>query len=63
MYYPPEQNCTTSTCTCHAALTGLLGWIAVEAIFDGRTTAIGAGSGAVAGLVAITPAAGSSIAV
>lgn len=41
-----------------AACTGLLGWIGVEAIFDGRTTAIGAGSGAVAGLVAITPAAG-----
>ncbi|ONH34004.1 ammonium transporter [Protofrankia sp. BMG5.30] len=36
----------------------LLGWIAVERLRDGKATALGAASGAVAGLVAITPACG-----
>ncbi len=36
----------------------LLGWLAVERFRDGHATAVGAASGAVAGLVAITPAAG-----
>ena len=41
-----------------AACTGLLGWILVERWRTGRPTTLGAASGAVAGLVAITPAAG-----
>ena len=41
-----------------AAATGLLGWVAVEAVKDQVTTALGAVSGAVAGMVAITPCAG-----
>jgi Amt family ammonium transporter len=36
----------------------LLGWIIVEKLRDGHSTTLGAASGAVAGLVAITPAAG-----
>jgi Amt family ammonium transporter len=36
--------------------TALLGWIVVEWIRDGKPTALGGASGAVAGLVAITPA-------
>ncbi len=36
----------------------LVGWLAVERFRDGHATAVGAASGAVAGLVAITPAAG-----
>jgi len=42
-----------------APAAALLGWIFVEKIRDGKPTSIGAGSGAVAGLVAITPAGGS----
>ena len=34
----------------------MLGWILVEKLKHGKATSIGAGSGAVAGLVAITPA-------
>jgi Amt family ammonium transporter len=36
----------------------LLGWILIERIRDGHATTLGAASGAVAGLVAITPACG-----
>ncbi|MGH8960744.1 MAG: ammonium transporter [Jatrophihabitantaceae bacterium] len=39
-----------------ATATGILGWLAVEQFRDGRPTTVGAASGAVAGLVAITPA-------
>ena len=39
-----------------ATAAGLLGWIFVEWVRDKKPTALGAGSGAVAGLVAITPA-------
>ncbi|MEU3455047.1 ammonium transporter [Micromonospora sp. NPDC006766] len=39
-----------------ATAAALLGWIAVEWVRDGRPTLVGASSGAVAGLVAITPA-------
>jgi len=39
-----------------AAAGGLLGWILVEKIRNGRPTSLGAASGAIAGLVAITPA-------
>ena len=41
-----------------AAAAGVLGWTAVSWIKDGKPSVIGAASGAVAGLVAITPAAG-----
>jgi Amt family ammonium transporter len=41
-----------------ATATALLAWIVVEKIRDGHSTTLGAASGAVAGLVAITPAAG-----
>ncbi|MFF4650630.1 ammonium transporter [Streptomyces sp. NPDC001380] len=42
-----------------AGCTGLLGWLAVEKRRDGHATTLGAASGAVAGLVAVTPACGS----
>ncbi len=41
-----------------AASTGLLGWLIAERLKGGRATTLGAASGAVAGMVAITPAAG-----
>ena len=41
-----------------AAAAGALGWAAFSWIADGKPSVIGAASGAVAGLVAITPAAG-----
>jgi Amt family ammonium transporter len=39
-----------------ATATGVLSWLLVERIRDGHPTSLGAASGAVAGLVAITPA-------
>jgi Amt family ammonium transporter len=41
-----------------ATAAGVLGWIIVEKLRDGRPTLVGASSGAIAGLVAITPACG-----
>ncbi len=41
-----------------AAAAGMLGWLVVERIKTGHATTLGAASGAVAGLVAITPCAG-----
>ncbi|GAB7071061.1 ammonium transporter [Mycobacterium hodleri] len=41
-----------------AGCLGMLGWLTVERIRDGRPTTFGAASGVVAGLVAITPACG-----
>ncbi|MBV8950876.1 MAG: ammonium transporter [Actinobacteria bacterium] len=41
-----------------AAAAALLGWLLVERLKDGHATTLGAASGAVAGLVAITPCAG-----
>jgi len=41
-----------------ATAAALLGWIIIEKIRDGKPTLVGASSGAVAGLVAITPACG-----
>jgi Amt family ammonium transporter len=41
-----------------AAAAAMLGWLVVERIKDGKATTLGAASGAVAGLVAITPCAG-----
>jgi ammonium transporter, Amt family len=46
------------TNTMIATSAALLGWIVVEQVRDGKPTTLGAASGAVAGLVAITPAAG-----
>jgi len=45
---------TTHLATCAAVLS----WLVVEWIFRGKPTTLGAATGAVAGLVAITPAAG-----
>ena len=45
-------NTTAATCA------AMLGWLAVEKLRDGHATSIGAASGVVAGLVAITPACG-----
>ena len=41
-----------------AASAAMLGWLVVEKLKDGHATTLGAASGAVAGLVAITPCAG-----
>jgi Amt family ammonium transporter len=41
-----------------AAAAAMLGWLVVEKIVTGHGTTLGAASGAVAGLVAITPCAG-----
>ncbi|NLU63209.1 ammonium transporter [Rhodococcus sp. HNM0563] len=41
-----------------ATAAAILGWLATERVRDGKATSLGAASGAVAGLVAITPAAG-----
>lgn len=41
-----------------AASAGMLGWVLAERVKDGHPTTLGAASGAVAGLVAITPCAG-----
>jgi Amt family ammonium transporter len=45
-------NTTVATCA------AILGWLAVEKVRDGKATSLGAASGVVAGLVAITPACG-----
>ena len=42
--------------TIGATAAAVLGWVIVEKLKDGKATSIGAASGAVAGLVAITPA-------
>ena len=42
--------------TLGATAAAIIGWIVIEKIKDGKPTAVGAASGAVAGLVAITPA-------
>ena len=42
--------------TLGATAAAILGWILIEKIKDGKPTSVGAASGAVAGLVAITPA-------
>ena len=44
------------TNTMVATAAGLIGWILAERVRDGHPTSLGAASGAVAGLVAITPA-------
>ena len=47
------------TNTMIAGSTGILGWMLVERLRDGTFTSFGAASGAVSGLVAITPSCGS----
>jgi len=42
-----------------ATMAAMLGWIAVERLLRGKATSLGAASGVVAGLVAITPSCGS----
>jgi Amt family ammonium transporter len=42
--------------TLGATAAAIIGWLIIEKIKDGKATSIGAASGAVAGLVAITPA-------
>ena len=44
--------------TTSATAAGIIGWLVTEKIRDGHATSLGAASGVVAGLVAITPAAG-----
>jgi Amt family ammonium transporter len=41
-----------------ATMAAMLGWLAMERILHGKATSLGAASGVVAGLVAITPACG-----
>lgn len=41
--------------TLGATAAAVIGWLIVEKLKDGKATSVGAGSGAVAGLVAITP--------
>jgi Amt family ammonium transporter len=45
--------------TTAATAAAMLGWLLVEKVRDGKGTSLGAASGVVAGLVAITPACGS----
>jgi Amt family ammonium transporter len=52
----PEQAGLILINTMGAPATAMLGWLLVERIRDGHPTSLGAASGAVAGLVAITPA-------
>ncbi|WP_343050129.1 hypothetical protein [Nocardioides ungokensis] len=47
------------TTTLVAGAAGTLGWLVVERLRDGHATSLGAASGMVAGLVAITPSCGS----
>lgn len=49
---------TAFVATNAAAASGMLGWLVLDMVFKGKPTAIGAITGAVAGLVAITPACG-----
>jgi Amt family ammonium transporter len=46
------------TATQVAAATGAMAWIIIEALHQGKSTALGFASGILAGLVAVTPAAG-----
>ncbi len=48
----------TFTNTTLATMAAILGWLVIERLLHGKATSLGAASGIVAGLVAITPAAG-----
>jgi Amt family ammonium transporter len=50
---------TTFLNTTVATMAAMLGWLLMERILHGKATSLGAASGIVAGLVAITPACGS----
>ncbi len=50
---------TTFMNTSIATMAAMLGWLLMERILHGKATSLGAASGVVAGLVAITPACGS----
>ncbi len=52
-----ETGRTFSTTTL-ATMAAILGWLLIERLLHGKATSLGAASGIVAGLVAITPAAG-----
>ena len=54
-----DHLATSAFCTTHfAAAAGVLGWSLYEWLHNGKPSVLGAASGAVAGLVVITPAAG-----
>ncbi len=54
-----EKAAIVFTTTLLAGAAGSLGWLLLERIRDGHATSLGAASGLVAGLVAITPSCGS----
>lgn len=54
----PEEMGRTFGNTTLATMAAILGWLLIERILHGKATSLGAASGIVAGLVAITPAAG-----
>ena len=53
-----EQAARALLNTFIAGGAGMLGWLAIERLRDGHATSLGAASGVIAALVAITPAAG-----
>jgi Amt family ammonium transporter len=55
--FPLETGRTFANTTL-AAMAAILGWLAIERILHKKATSLGAASGIVAGLVAVTPAAG-----
>ena len=55
--FPLETGRTFATTTL-ATMAAILGWLAVERLIHKKATSLGAASGIVAGLVAITPATG-----
>ena len=55
--FPLETGRTFATTTL-AAMAAILGWLLIERLMHGKATSLGAASGIVAGLVAITPATG-----
>jgi len=55
--FPLETGRTFATTTL-ATMAAILGWLAVERLLHKKATSLGAASGIVAGLVAITPATG-----
>ncbi|WP_232677862.1 ammonium transporter [Nocardioides sp. R-C-SC26] len=55
---PVAEMSRTFANTTLATMAAILGWLLLERIMHGKATSLGAASGIVAGLVAITPAAG-----
>jgi Amt family ammonium transporter len=54
----PAEMARTFSNTTLATMAAILGWLAIEFLLHKKATSLGAASGIVAGLVAITPAAG-----